>query len=118
LVVKEEVPPSTEVPEKMRPRLEAFKIVVHDEPPKGLPPIRDIKHHIDLILGASLPNIPHYQMNPNESEVLREKVRELINKGHIRESMISCAAPTLLTTKKDESWCICIDSRAINKITI
>jgi len=48
-VFKEEVTPPAEIPEKMRPLLEEFKKVMHDELLEGLPPMRDIQHHIDLI---------------------------------------------------------------------
>ncbi|CAA7028560.1 unnamed protein product [Microthlaspi erraticum] len=97
--------------------LQDFQDVFPDGP-KGLPPVRGIEHQIDFVPGSTLPNRPAYRTNPVETKELQRQIDELMDKGHIRESMSPCAVHVLLVPKKDGSWRMCVDCRAINNITV
>ncbi|GJZ47210.1 RNA-directed DNA polymerase, partial [Tanacetum coccineum] len=80
--------------------------------------MRDIQHCIDFLPGSTIPNKYTYRMNPKEFDELHKQVTELLNKGLICESISPCAIPTLLVPKHGGTFRMCIDSRAVNKITV
>ena len=89
-----------------------------DELPQGLPPLRGIEHHIDLIPGAPLPNRAPYRTNPEETKEIERQIQELLAKGHVRESLSPCAVPVILVPKQDDTLRMCMDCRPINNITV
>ncbi|XP_039059944.1 uncharacterized protein LOC120203854 [Hibiscus syriacus] len=100
-----EIPP--DLPMSITSLLQDFKDVFPEEIPDGLPPIRGIEHQIDFIPGATIPNRPAYRSNPNETKELQKQVKELLDKGYIRESLSPCAVLVLLVPKKDGTWRMC-----------
>ncbi|XP_071901000.1 uncharacterized protein [Coffea arabica] len=95
-----------------------FEDIFPEDVPDGLPPLRGIEHQIDLIPGAPLPNKPAYRMGPEETKELQRQVEELLRKGWARESLSPCAVPVILVPKKDGTWRMCTDCRAVNAITV
>ena len=106
------------VPPAVKVLMEAFEDVFPKDLPTELPLIRDIQHAINLELGSTIPNKAAYRMTVMEKDELLRQVQELLTKGYIKENISPCAVPTLLIPKKDGTWRMCVDSRAINKITI
>ena len=59
-----------------------------------------------------------YKLFTLENENIKKQVQELLEKGFIRPSTSPCRSPIMLVRKKDFSSRMCIDYRALNKITI
>ncbi|KAI0529675.1 hypothetical protein KFK09_002229 [Dendrobium nobile] len=98
--------------------LEQFSDILTEPTPTALPPLRSLQHQIDLVPGSTLPNLPHHRLSPMKHQVLQQLVEELLKNNLIQPSLSPCAVPALLVPKKDGSWRLCMDSRAINKITV
>ncbi|XP_074314145.1 uncharacterized protein LOC141649351 [Silene latifolia] len=88
---------------EIEPLIHKFRDVFPRELPSGLPPLREIEHHIDLVPGAVLPNIPAYRSDPAATKELQHQIEELMSKGFVRESLSPCAVPALLVPKKDRT---------------
>ena len=106
------------LPSEVESLLQEFEDVFPKSVPPGLPPLRGIEHQMDFIPGASLPNRPAYRTNPAETKEIQKQVEELLQKGWVRESLSPCAVLVILVPKKDNTWRMCTDCRAVNNITV
>ncbi|GMQ12089.1 hypothetical protein CsSME_00054546 [Camellia sinensis var. sinensis] len=107
-----------EPPKEIGKVLEEYKDVMPPELPKRLPPRREVDHKIEMEPGAKAPAMAPYRMSPPELEELRRQLKDLLDAGFIQPSKAPYGAPVLFQKKHDGSLRLCIDYRALNKVTI
>ncbi|MCO5559649.1 hypothetical protein L7F22_013250 [Adiantum nelumboides] len=98
--------------------LQQYSDCFSDSLPSQLPPERPEDHAIDLVPGSNPPNRPPYRVRAAQQKEIISQVEELLGKGLIQPSSSPFCSPVLLVQKKDGSWRMCIDYRALNKNTI
>ncbi|CAL5335336.1 unnamed protein product [Camellia sinensis] len=113
---KEDTP--TEPPKENAKVLVEYKDIMPPELPKRLPPWREADHKIELEPGAKPPTMAPYQMSPPELEELRRQLKDLLDASFIQPSKAPYGALVLFQKKHDGSLRLCINYRALNKITI
>ncbi|GJY49722.1 putative reverse transcriptase domain-containing protein [Tanacetum coccineum] len=99
------------------PIVRDFPEVFHEDLP-GIPPTRQVEFQIDLVPGVAPVARAPYRLAPSEMKELAEQLQELSDKGFIRPSSSPWGAPVLFVKKKDGSFCMCIDYRKLNKLTV
>jgi hypothetical protein len=109
---------TTPWPRAITNMLQEFKDIFPAEIPPRLPPLRGIEHQIDLILGATLPNHVAYRTNLKETKEIQLQLQKLLDHGYVRERLSPYVVPVILVPKKNGTWCMCVDCRVINYITI
>ena len=109
---------AVEIPEEIAPVLAEFRDVMPPELPKRLPPRRAIDHQIELVPGSTPPAKAPYGMSPLELKELRAQLTELLDAGFIQPAKAPYGAPVLFQKKQNSSLRLCIDYRALNKVTI
>ena len=106
------------MPMEVKKVLDEFKDVMPPELPKKLPPRREEDHKIELEPGAKPPTMGPYKMAPQELEELRRQLKELLDARFIQPSKAPYGAPVLFQKKHDRSLRMCINYRALNKVTV
>ena len=82
-----------------------------------LPPSRSFDHRIELEDGAVPPNRNAYRESAALNDELKRQLTELLQAGVIQPSKSPYASPVLFVKKHDGTWRMCIDYRALNKVT-
>ena len=108
----------TPYPEQVQEILNDFTDIFPRDLPAGLPPQRDIDHRIDLVPGAEPPHRAPYRMSAKGLDELKQQLRDLTEKGYIQPSVSPFGAPVLFVPKKDGGMRMCVDYRALNRVTV
>jgi hypothetical protein len=83
----------------------------------GLPTVRPRSHQIRLLSGTTSVNVRAYCYAHLQKEDLESQCVDMLHQGVIRPSS-SFSSLVLLVKKHDESWCFCVDYRALNNKTV
>jgi hypothetical protein len=105
-------------PECIKQGLDEFPNVMLEELLEELPPKRRVDHVIEVMLGVALPTKAPYQMSHEELKELKVQLEELLTKGYIKLSKSPYGAPVFSIHKKDGTLRMCVDYKALNKVTM
>ncbi len=105
-------------PKCLKQVLDEFPDVMLGELPDELPLPKRVDHAIKVMVGVAPPIKAPYQMNHEKLKELKVQLEELLAKGYIKPNKSPYGAPILFVHKKDGTLRMCVDYRALNKVTV
>ena len=114
----EEMTTEKTIPSEIKNVLDSYADIIPESIPQTLPPRRDIDPEIELLPEVKPPAKNTYWMAPPELAKLRKQLDELLAVGFIRPAKAPYGALVLFQKKKDGTLRLCIDYRALNKVTV
>jgi hypothetical protein len=63
-------------------------------------------------------NLRAYRHKPELKSEIERQVAELLEFGVIQRSTSHFSSPAILVKKKDDTWRLCVDYRALNSMTV
>lgn len=97
--------------------LKAHEGIFRTSLPKGLPPEREVDHHIETIAGARPPFRRLYKLSPAELVAAKEYIEQNLKAGKIRPSKSPYSSLVFFAKEKDSTLRGVVDYRALNRIT-
>ena len=110
--------PETVILKQLSKPYHEFRSLFLPSTAEKLPPPRTFYHAIDLAPNAKPPFGPIYALSAKELKALKEYLDTMLKQGKITPSKSPAGAPILFVPKPDGRLLLCVDYRALNKVTI
>ena len=98
--------------------VDEYKDVFPHTLPSELPPERSVAHAIPLVEGARPVSQRGYRLSRLEEQEVQSQIKDLMGQGLIQHSQSPYGSPILFVKKKDGGLRMCVDFRALNKMTV
>lgn len=108
----------SESDQKTSELIDKFGDVITQKEFQDVPPNKEVRHKIILMENTDPVWRNQYRLGRKEQEELQIQVAELLEKGFIDVSTSPFNSPVLFVKKKDGTYRLCIDYRALNNRTI
>ena len=110
ITLMEEITIEETIPSEIKDVLDSYADIMPESLPQTLPPRRGIDHEIELLLG--------YKPQTKNTYRIEETTRWVVDGRFIRSAKAPYRTPILIQKKNDGTLRLCIDYRALNKVTV